>query len=101
MRFRKFFITYEDGFVALFHWFAGACMALVIAAAIQSSTGNFFAALACLAVAVAIWTYGRNVDKARILELEEDLRTSGHPDKTALTKESAEKALNITRPRAT
>lgn len=100
MRFRQFFLRYEDNFLAAFHYFGGATSALIIVAAVFGSIGCLAAALICLAIAIAIWLYGRGFDEDRLFELEESLRTSGSKEKTAWTRESAEKALNITRPRA-
>jgi hypothetical protein len=79
MRFRLFFLNHEPEFFVAFIWLSGACSALIMVAAVESSTRYFLAALVCFALSAAIWFYGHKLQQTRIRELEEDLRTSGRP----------------------
>lgn len=89
---RSFFLKHEETFLFLFHSLSGAASVLMTVAAIESNIAYLLAAGICFASGLTIWLYGH--------KLERSLRNSGSKEKTAWTKESAEKALNITRPRS-
>jgi hypothetical protein len=65
---RTFFLKHELDFLAAFHWFSGACAALIFVAAAQNSTGCFVDALICFALSAAIWIYGYKLARDRVIE---------------------------------
>jgi hypothetical protein len=77
MRFRKFFIAHEFGFLALFMTLGGATSGFIIAAVVFSSVGCLVAALLCFAPSAVMWAYVRKLERLRLIELEESLRDSG------------------------
>jgi hypothetical protein len=56
-----------DFFVA-YIWLSGATSALIVTAAVLSSTDLFLAALCCFALSAAIWFCGHKFAQERLIE---------------------------------